>query len=190
MTVTGDYAEAAQSQRVHEEQSNRSAAEHDSGSAKLDLKRVQPVQDTGQRLDQRGLGEAQMVGNEIGIAAGNALRDEDVFGVGAVEELQPLAQALAPLPAIRAFATRRAIRRDHPLPHSEALDARADLGDDTGELMAKRAGQRFEDARMPSTVRFQVRAAGQRRSDLDEQLARPRRRNRRLDQPRIARTVK
>ena len=126
---------------------------------------LDPVQAAGERLHHGGdLGrERRRDGEEV--ALGDPRRDEQVLGVGAVQEgLEVLAERLLAASARRALAARRRVRGD---------DATAGGDVDPAELMAERARHLREEERVAAPEGLGVGAVREGHLDLDENVPGP-----------------
>jgi len=159
-------------------EADRPGAEHGHRLAGPHLGALDPVQAAGKRLHQRrDLGREPRRGGEE-VALGDPGRDEQVLGVGAVQErAQVLAERLLTAPARRALAARGRVGCDDAA-------ARGDV--DPAELVAERARHLRQEQRVATAEGLRVGAVRERDLDLHEDVARPRLGPRHLLDPEVA----
>ena len=137
----------------------------------FELAGVDAVQHAGERLGERGALERKAFGNAVDVALDEAPRHQQVFGEGAVQIMQVLAEVFAAAPARLALQARRGIGDDDGVADRIVAHARADRGDASRHLVAEER-RRLQHARMPAAPEnLHVGAAGGRRLDLQEDLA-------------------
>jgi hypothetical protein len=111
----------------------------------------------------------------VHVDGGDVRGDEQLLRVGPVQQReQVLAQRLGAPPARPADAAGSRVRAGDALARTERR-TRAGSQDGAGVLVAERRGRRPEQDGMAAAVGLGVGAAGQRRLDADDELARARR---------------
>ncbi len=143
----------------------------------------------GQRLQQRRPAKLDTLRYLEEVLLDDAARYDDVLGERPVQELKPLAHGLVPDLAVVAAVARRAVRRHDAHPGAPALDALTESFNLPGELVSEGRGHRLEQRWMPTPVALHIRAAGKRRTNPHQHLARTRLRYRHVLHPDIFRGV-
>jgi hypothetical protein len=187
---TGDDAGIPHGGKVDEHEADGTCPVDDDGITESDVKFVDAVDDAGEWFEQGSFGEAQMVGEYIGVTAHDAFGDDDVLGVGPIEELQVFAHALAVNATVVAGTTRSTIDGDDALTDVKTLYSLPNCGNRACEFVSKGTGERFEDAGMTTPIGFEVGAAGESSTDFDEEFAWARLRDRKILVAHIAWLVK
>ena len=165
----GDDAHATHREHPDEHQADWPAADHDGSVTGQRADFVDAAQDAGERLDQGGIGEGNVAGDLEHVFADDPAGDAHELGVGAVVEQQVLAEVLPAPQAEEAGIARRGIRRNHA--HADANPVRnlaAHFRDHPGEFVAE-DGRWNNHARMRTLFPdLEVRAAGERHLDLEQ----------------------
>jgi len=130
------------------------------------------LHDTGERLGQRGVAKARPRFEPDQMFLHQSRRHHDGFGIGPVEKQEIVTEIfLAPLTE-EAIAARRRIRdydaiTDAPIPISEFGLWTSNLADDTCEFVAKDCRRHDHPRVIAAFEHLQVRAARQRRLNID-----------------------
>ena len=169
-------------------QPERAGAEDDRAVPLRHVDAVERVDDAAERLGQGGDPEVEPVRHPVQVLRGDPLRHEHLLREAAEQVLEVLAQALAPAPARPADAARRRVAAEHAVARRDVRDALADRPHHARELVAE-PRRVARDRGMAARDGLHVGAAGERRADLEHDLARPGRRVGHGLDPQVARRV-
>ena len=167
----GDHVAADGAGDLHEHEADGAAAEDGDGIADFDSGFMQSAQHAGQRLGHGGVFEADVRRNDQHVGFNDAARDANVFSVGTVVEEEIFAEVLLMLGAVETHLAGRGVEGDDAHAFLEAVDAGADLLDDSGQFVAEEGRRDDHAGVIAALVDLEIGAAGQRDLDFDQNLA-------------------
>ena len=101
----------------------------------------------------------------------NAPRNADIFGVGSVIEEQIFAEIFLMLGAVETHLAGSGIQCHHAHALLEAVDALANLFDDSGQFVAKKGGGHDHAGVVAALIYLEIGAAGKSHLHFDQHLA-------------------
>ncbi len=141
--------------------------------ARVQRARIETAQYAGQRLRERGVLVSDVIFQKVQIPAHDALRNANIFGVGAVVEQQIGAEIFLVTLAKVALATGGGVGRHHAIADPETRDLFPHGHDVARQLMPKQRRRRDHPCMVSTAKHFDVRAAGERGADAHQYVARP-----------------